>query len=62
MGPRLMQVLGRLNPITPIVEAIRALFSGVIADSVVVQGFLTALVLAAVGLALGTRAMRGSLA
>lgn len=58
MGPGWMQVAGRLNPLTYVVEAQRALFDGRLAAGVIVQGAASVLVLAVVGLALGTRAMR----
>lgn len=57
-GPRWMQVVGRLNPLTYVAEALRALFDGRLADPVVAQGVASVVVLAVVGLALGTRAMR----
>ena len=58
MGPGWMQTLGRMNPVTPIADALRALFDGRLTEVVVLQGSLSAGVLAAIGLALGTRAMR----
>lgn len=57
MGPRWMQTIGRLNPLTYVVEAQRALFAGRFDDVVVLQGTVSVLTLAVVGLALGTRAM-----
>ena len=58
MGPGWMEVVGRLNPLTYIVEASRSLFSGVVAEPVVLQGWVAAGALAALGLVLGTRGMR----
>lgn len=60
MGPGWMQAAGRLNPLTPIVEAMRALFAGRVADAVVMRGWLVAVVIAFIGVALGTRGMRHS--
>jgi ABC-2 type transport system permease protein len=57
MGPRWMQVVGQLNPLTYVVEAMRTQFAGQIADRVVVHGWLVVLALAVVGVASGTRAM-----
>lgn len=57
MGPGWMQTIGRLNPLTYVVEAQRALFAGRLGDAVVLQGSFSVLALAVVGLALGTRAM-----
>lgn len=60
MGPAWMQTAGRLNPLTPIVEAMRALFAGRVADAVVLHGWIAAVVLAIIGVALGTQGMRRS--
>ncbi|QBI19879.1 ABC transporter permease [Egibacter rhizosphaerae] len=60
MGPGWMRTAGDLNPLTYIVEALRALFAGRIAEAVVLQGWLVAAALAVVGVALGTRAMSRS--
>jgi ABC-2 type transport system permease protein len=57
-GPDWMKVLARLNPLTYIVEAQRALFSGDFAHSSVLFGIIAAVALAIVGLSVGTRAMR----
>lgn len=57
-GPAWMQVLSRLNPLTYIVEAQRALFSGDFAQTSVLLGAAAAVALAVVGLSVGTRAMR----
>lgn len=58
MGPGWMRAVGRLNPLTYVVEAQRALFAGRLTEGVALQGSASVLGLAVVGLALGTRAMR----
>lgn len=58
MGPGWMQTVGRWNPLTAIVEALRAVFVGRFEAGVVTAGAASAAALAVVGLALGTRAMR----
>jgi ABC-2 type transport system permease protein len=58
MGPTWMQVIGSVNPLTHVVEAMRALLSGTVMDAAVLRGWAVALALAALGLMLGTRAMR----
>jgi ABC-2 type transport system permease protein len=60
-GPGWMQVLARFNPLTYMVDAERALFNGAFGDAAVWQGGLAAVVVAAVGLAVGIRAMRNSI-
>jgi ABC-2 type transport system permease protein len=55
-----MQTAGRLNPLTPIVEAMRALFAGRVADAVVLRGWIVAVAIAVIGVAFGTRGMRHS--
>lgn len=57
-GPRWLQVIGALNPLTHVVAAERALFAGNFADPSVAYGALAAAAIAAVGLILGNRAMR----
>ncbi|MGJ6967522.1 ABC transporter permease [Streptosporangium sp. G11] len=57
-GPGWLQAVAALNPVSYIVEAERALFSGRFADMSVLYGTLCACAVAAVGLAMGTRAMR----
>ena len=57
-GPGWMQALSRLNPLTHIVEAERALFAGQFDDFSVVAGSVSALAVAALGLWVGTRMMR----
>lgn len=60
-GPRWMQVLSLFNPLTYMVGAERALFNGRFGDPAVWPGVLAAAVFAAVGLAVGIRAMRHSI-
>jgi ABC-2 type transport system ATP-binding protein len=62
MGPAWMQAAGRLNPLTAIVGAERALFSGNVVSASVLEGAVAAVMVAVTGLALGTRAMRRSTA
>jgi ABC-2 type transport system permease protein len=57
-GPGWMQVLARLNPLTYIVEAERALFAGDFGQTSILGGVIAALAIAVLGLWLGTRAMR----
>jgi ABC-2 type transport system permease protein len=59
-GPAWMQVASRANPFTYIVEAERALFAGDLAHPSVLLGALAAVALAALGLFVGTRAIRRS--
>lgn len=58
MGPEWMRVVSRVNPLTYIVEAERALFAGDFSQPSVLAGALVALAIAAGGLTLGIRAMR----
>lgn len=57
-GPAWMQILSRINPLTYIVEAQRALFAGDYTQPAVLFGIIAALALAVVGLTIGTRSMR----
>jgi len=57
-GPQWIQVAAAFNPISYIVAAERALLSGDLASMAVVWGFVAAIVLAAVGLSVGIRAMK----
>jgi len=59
-GPAWMQVASRLNPLTYVVEAERALFAGTFADPAILYGALAAALTCAVGLGVGVRAIRGS--
>ncbi|GAA3793975.1 ABC transporter permease [Sphaerisporangium flaviroseum] len=57
-GPAWLQVAAALNPVSYIVEAERALFDGRFIEMPVLYGLLWACAVAAIGLTLGTRAMR----
>ncbi|MBB4929747.1 ABC-2 type transport system permease protein [Lipingzhangella halophila] len=57
MGPAWMSTVGALNPFTYVVEALRTLFSGTVADLAVLHGWAAAAALAVLGLALGDRGM-----
>jgi ABC-2 type transport system permease protein len=57
-APGWMRTLSNVNPITYVVEAERALFSGALSNSSVVGGAIAAGLTCAVGLAVGIRAMR----
>ncbi|WP_122261388.1 ABC transporter permease [Ornithinimicrobium cerasi] len=59
-GPGWMRALARLNPLTYVVDAERALFAGDLLAAPVLWGFGAAGVTAALGLALGIRSMRRS--
>ncbi len=58
LAPDWLRTLSRLNPLTYIVEAERALFAGDLGHPSVVIGAAVAVGLAVVGLAIGTRMMR----
>ncbi|MDR8018134.1 ABC transporter permease [Nesterenkonia aerolata] len=60
-GPRWMQVVAAFNPLTYLVEALRALVDGDLATEAVWQGGLAAVVIASLGLGVGIRAMHRSL-
>ncbi|MDP2775761.1 MAG: ABC transporter permease [Nocardioides sp.] len=59
-APRWLQVAADLNPLTYVVEAERALYAGSFAADTVGYGFLGAAVVAALGIAVGLKAMRNS--
>lgn len=59
-GPEWMRAVATVNPLSHVVAAERALFVGDVADPSVLWGFVSALVLAALGLAVGIRTMRRS--
>ena len=59
-APRWLEVVSTLNPMTYVVDAVRALFAGTFPTDVVAQGIAGAAVVAALGLAVGVRAMRRS--
>jgi ABC-2 type transport system permease protein len=58
LGPEWLRIASRLNPLTYLVEAERALFSGDFSHPSVAFGAVAALAVAAVGLVVGTRAMQ----
>ncbi|MGH8868084.1 MAG: ABC transporter permease [Actinomycetes bacterium] len=57
-GPGWLQTLSRANPLTYVVDAERALFNGDFALDTIAAGGVAAVVMAAVGLWVGTRSMR----
>jgi ABC-2 type transport system permease protein len=57
-GPEWLRVIAKLNPIAYLVNAERALFAGELADLSALYGLIAACAVAALGLSLGTRAMR----
>jgi ABC-2 type transport system permease protein len=57
-APGWLQALSKINPLTHIVDAERALFAGDVSDPVVLWGALSAAGLALVGLTVGIRAMQ----
>ena len=61
-APGWLQALSRLNPLTYVVEAERALFAGDFTDPSVAIGAAVAAALAIVGLFVGTRLMRNATA
>lgn len=60
LAPDWMKVASRFNPLTYILEAERALFAGDMANPAILAGVITALLIAAIGLLIGTRSMRAS--
>jgi ABC-2 type transport system permease protein len=59
-GPAWMRAISVVNPVNWVVQAERALLSGDMMNAAVGWGWIAALALAAVGLAVGVRAMRKS--
>jgi ABC-2 type transport system permease protein len=59
-GPEWMQVAAKLNPLSFIVDAERALFTEASFNSAVVAGMAAAVITCAVGLAIGVRQIRRS--
>jgi ABC-2 type transport system permease protein len=57
-APGWLQALSKINPLTHIVDAERALFAGDVTEAVVLWGALSAAGLALVGLTVGIRAMQ----
>ncbi len=60
VGPGWLQAAALANPLTYVVDAERALFAGDLADHAVLAGIVAAVLMAGVGLWVGTRAMRRS--
>ncbi len=58
-APRWLEVVSSLNPMTYVVEAVRALFAGTYPMTTLAQGLAGALVVAALGLVVGIRTMAG---
>ncbi|MCK8478496.1 ABC transporter permease [Microbacterium aurugineum] len=59
-APGWMRVVASFNPVNWVVQAERALFAGDLGDETVMWGWLSALAVAVVGLAVGVRAIRRS--
>jgi ABC-2 type transport system permease protein len=59
-GPGWLQAAAKANPLSYVVAAERALFNGEIASTTVLGGLVAAVVVAVVGLTVGTRAMNRS--
>ena len=59
-GPGWLQTMSRLNPLTYVVDAERALFAGSFDASVVASGFAAAGLVCLFGLWVGTRSMRSA--
>jgi ABC-2 type transport system permease protein len=57
-GPGWLRFLARLNPLSYIVDAERAMFNGSMVSSTVGAGVLAAVTVAALGLFVGTRMIR----
>jgi ABC-2 type transport system permease protein len=60
-GPEWMQAAAVANPVSHVVDAERALFAGDFGSPSVLWGFVSALVLTVVGLAVGIRGMKRSI-
>ncbi len=59
-GPGWLRALAKVNPLTYVVDAERALFNGDVLARTTVDGLVAAVVVAALGLAVGVRAMQRS--
>lgn len=59
-GPGWLRTMAQFNPLSYVVDAERALFNGDYAADTLTAGFTAAVVVAALGLVVGTRAMRNS--
>jgi ABC-2 type transport system permease protein len=57
-GPGWMQAASKVNPLTHVVDAQRALFAGDLAEGAVAAGAVAAIAVAVVGLAVGIKAVR----
>lgn len=57
-APAWMRALSRVNPLTYVVEAERALFAGQLSGTAVLHGVLSAVAFAVAGVLVGARAMR----
>jgi ABC-2 type transport system permease protein len=57
-GPGWLRFLSKFDPLTYVVDAERGLFNGEILSAVVLSGVVAAVVVAAAGLFVGTRAIR----
>lgn len=57
-GPAWLQTMSKFNPLTYVVDAERSLFNGHVLSATVGYGLVSALVVAALGLLVGTRAIR----
>lgn len=60
-GPAWMRAASQVNPLTHVVAAEQALFTGRLADPAIIWGALAALATAALGIAAGLRALRRSI-
>ena len=59
-GPAWLQAASKLNPLTYVVNAERELFAGAFTSTTVLSGLVAAVAVSAVGLFVGTRAMKHS--
>lgn len=59
-GPNWLRALSRANPLTYIVDAMRGLFAGSFDGGLTARGMLAAVVVCALGLAVGLRSMRAA--
>jgi ABC-2 type transport system permease protein len=59
-GPGWLQTLSRFNPLTYVVDAERALFTGDVLTSATLTGLISAVAVGAVGILVGSRAMKKS--
>lgn len=59
-APRWLEIVSALNPMTYVVDAVRALFAGTYPVDVLAEGLAGAVVVAALGLLVGVRSMRNA--